>query len=165
MARELSTRLGCAHIELDAHFHQPGWTPAGLDEFRESVESATRVGTWVCCGNYRAVRDIVWSRADTVIVFDLPRRIVMARVLKRTFRRVVTREELWNGNREKLGRMLSLHDKEKSIIAWAWRQHSEYRRQHVAAMADPRWAHLRFIVLRHPRDATELIRVPQARDQ
>ena len=42
------------------------------------------------------------ERADTVVWLDLPRRVWLPRLVRRTLRRVVRREELWNGNRESL---------------------------------------------------------------
>ena len=56
---------------------------------------------WVVDGNYSAVRDLVWDRADTVVWLDLPRLVVVRRITTRSIRRVVRREELWNGNRER----------------------------------------------------------------
>ncbi len=47
-------------------------------------------------GNYAVVRDLVWSRAETVIWLDLSRARVMWQVIRRTLRRAITREELWN---------------------------------------------------------------------
>jgi hypothetical protein len=44
----------------------------------------------------------VLERADTVVWLDLPRRIWLPRLVVRTLRRALTREELWNGNRESL---------------------------------------------------------------
>ena len=64
------------------------------------------------------VRDIVWQKADTVVWFDLPYAIVLGRTIRRTVRRTITREELWNGNKEPFSNLWSLNP-EKSIIAWA----------------------------------------------
>jgi hypothetical protein len=67
-------------------------------------------------GNYRAVvPDLVWARADTVVWLDLPRRTVLRRVTWRSLRRVVRREELWNGNRETLATVLSW-DPKRSVV-------------------------------------------------
>jgi len=58
--------------------------------------------SWVIDGDYSDVRDIVWSRADTLVWLDLPFLTIFYRILWRTLRRVVTREKLWNNNVERL---------------------------------------------------------------
>ena len=58
---------------------------------------------WVVDGSYRGkLGDLVLEAADTVVWLDLPRRVWLPRLLRRTVRRIVLREELWNGNRESL---------------------------------------------------------------
>jgi adenylate kinase family enzyme len=138
--------MGTVHVELDSIFHQPGWTPLSDEEFRERVAAATERESWVVDGNYSVIRDITWSRADTVVWFDLPYLRVMARTIGRTLRRVVTREELWNGNREPLSNLWSFRP-EKSIIAWTATRHRVYRRRYRAAEIDPQWADLHFVRL------------------
>ena len=103
-------------------------------------------------GNYSVIADITWRRADTVIWFDLPYLTVMARTVRRTVRRVITREELWNGNREPLSNLWSLKP-EKSIIAWTATRHRVYRRRFRAAQIDPQWADLHFVRLRSQAQA------------
>ena len=139
-------------MELDSIFHQPGWTPLSDDEFRARVATATKPETWVVDGNYSVIRDITWGRADTVLWFDLPDRTVMARTVRRTLRRVIPREELWNGNREPLSNLWSF-DPEKSIIAWTATRHRVYRRRYRAAEIDPQWADLQFVRLRSQAEA------------
>ena len=146
--RALAERLGVVALELDGVFHQPGWTELPDAEFRRRVAELTAAdGGWVVDGNYSKVRDIVWGSADTVVWLDLPRRVVMRRVIGRTFRRAARRQELWNGNRERWANFVSINP-ENSIIAWAWSQHANYRTRYEEAMADPRWSHLRFERLR-----------------
>ena len=146
------SRVGCGHIELDAIFHQPGWTPLDDDTFRARVSEVTEPARWVVDGNYSTVRDIVWDRADTVVWFDLPYVTVMARTIRRTVRRTVTRQELWNGNKEPWSNLFSFNP-EKSIIAWSATRHGVYRRRYGDAEHDPRWAGLRFVRLRSQREA------------
>ena len=107
-------------------------------------------------GNYATVQGIVWDRADTVVWFDLPYATVMARTIRRTVRRTLTRQELWNGNREPFSNLWSLNP-EKSIIAWAATRHRVYRRRYGDAEHDPRWAWLRFVRLRSQADADGLL--------
>jgi adenylate kinase family enzyme len=156
LARSLAQTLGVPHIELDAIFHQPGWTPLDDDTFRARVGQAAEAPAWVVDGNYSTVRDIVWPRADTVVWFDLPYAVVMARTIRRTMRRVVTRQELWNGNKEPWSNLWSLKP-EKSIIAWAATRHKVYRQRYGAAEHDPRWAGLDFVRLRSQREANAFL--------
>jgi len=151
LAAALAARLGVPYVELDSIFHQPGWTELPRAEFRDRVAGLTAGDEWVIDGNYTAVRDLVWARADTVVWVDLPRRLVMRRVIGRTLRRAVLRQELWNGNREPSSNWLTL-DPKRSIIMWAWTQHSKYRVRYGEAMADPAFAHLTFVRLRSPAD-------------
>jgi adenylate kinase family enzyme len=138
--------MGAPHVELDAIFHQPGWTPLDDDTFRARVTEATMQARWVVDGNYSTVRDIVWESADAVVWLDLPYVIVMARTIRRTLWRTVTRQELWNGNREPWSNLYSF-DPEKSIIAWAATRHAVYRRRYGNAEHHPRWARLSFVRL------------------
>ena len=79
--------------------------------------------------------------------FDLPYTAVLSRTVRRTLRRTVTRQELWNGNREPFSNLWSLNP-EKSIIAWAASRHGLYRRRYSEAECDLRWGHLCFVRLR-----------------
>lgn len=143
LARELAHRLGLVHIELDALFHQPGWSPRDGDEFRADVieRMAAAANGWTICGNYKGV---TWSTtmpsADTIVWLDLPKRVVMRRVIARTVRRAITREELWNGNREPLTNFYRW-DPEMNIIRWSWTKHESYRQRYLTAAADGTWDH------------------------
>jgi len=156
VAAQLAAALGVPHVELDAIYHQPGWTPLTDEEFRARVEAATEREGWVVDGNYSVVRDIVWEKADTVVWCDLPYVTVMARTIGRTLRRTMTREELWNGNREPWSNLWSFKP-EKSIIAWTATHHGRYRRRYSEAEMSPRWADLNFVRLRTRADAEQFV--------
>jgi len=96
------------------------------------------------------------AAADTVVWFDLPRSVVMGRVIRRTLRRTITGEELWNGNREPLTNLTS-RNMEKNIIVWAWKRHAVYRERYLAAAADPAWSHLEFVRIATDRDQEALL--------
>jgi adenylate kinase family enzyme len=152
LARSLAGVLGVPHLELDSVYHQPGWVPLDDESFRTRVREATTADRWVVDGNYSTVRDIVWDRADTVVWFDLPFAVVLARTIRRTLRRTITRQELWNGNKEPWSNLWSFKP-EKSIVAWTATRHGVYRRRYGDAEHDPRWARLRFVRLRTQREA------------
>jgi adenylate kinase family enzyme len=157
MARELARLLGCPYVELDAMFHQPGWSALGDDEFRARVDAATVPPAWVVDGNYSTVRDIVWDRADTVVWLDLPFFPVMSRTIRRTVRRTVLRTPLWNGNFEPFSNLLSIKP-EKSIIVWSATRHARYHRTYGAAQADPRWDGLTFTQLRSSTQVEQFLK-------
>jgi len=143
LARQLAAKLDLTHIELDSLFHQPGWTPQDPEVFRreliDRMQDATR--GWTMCGNYKSVTwSITMPAADTIVWLDLPRPIVMRRVVRRTLRRAIRREELWNGNREPLTNFYRW-DPEKNIVRWAWTKHDSYRERYMTAIADGTWSH------------------------
>lgn len=107
-------------------------------------------------GNYSTVRDLAWTRADTVVWFDLPRRTVMCQVLLRTLRRTLTRVELWNGNREPITGLFRL-DPRESLLRWAWTRHETYHRRFSAAARDPVYAHLSFVRIGSRADGRRLL--------
>ena len=156
LAAALAEHLAVPWIELDSIFHQPGWDPLPGDEFRARVEALAAGDGWVIDGNYTAVRGLVWARADTVVWLDLPRPLVMRRIVARTLRRAARRQELWNGNREPWSNWLTL-DPERSIIMWSWTQHAKYRVRYQQAMADPALAHLSFVRLRSPAEVKAFV--------
>ena len=147
LAGQLATALAIRHLELDSVFHQPGWQPLPREEFRAAVSEFTRDGGWVTDGNYSAVRDILWGRADTVVWLDLPRSAVMRQLTRRTLRRMASGAELWNGNRERWRNLFRL-DPTESILRWAWTHDHVYRERYEGLSADPAFAHLEFIRLR-----------------
>ena len=143
-------------MELDAIFHQPGWTPLPADEFTARVAAVVSGDGWVIDGNYSVVRPLVWAHADTVVWLDFPRRTVMRRVVWRTFRRAAARAELWNGNRERW-RNLFTWDPEESVIAWSWHKFGVYRDRYASASSDPANAHLSFIRITTRADVQRLL--------
>jgi adenylate kinase family enzyme len=156
LGRELAARLAVPYAELDAIFHQPGWTPLPEEEFRRRVTAIVSGQGWVIDGNYSAVRPLVWERADTVIWLDPPRSTVMRRIIWRTIRRAAGRTELWNGNRERW-RNLFTWDEQESVISWAWHHYPIYRQRYAAAARDPRYAHLTLSRIATRADARQLI--------
>jgi adenylate kinase family enzyme len=146
LAAAIAGALGVPHLELDSVFHQPGWQPLERDVFRARVTEFIAADTWVVDGNYSAVADLVWARADTVVWLDLPRGVIMRQLLSRTLWRMITRADLWNGNTEQLRNLFRL-DPEQSILRWAWTQHRKYVERYGAAQHDPANAHITFVRL------------------
>jgi adenylate kinase family enzyme len=123
-ARALSAHYGLPHFELDALHHGPGWVKR--PEFEADVEKFSCRPTWVTEDQYhRLLGDLLWHRADTVVWLDLPRHVVMSRVVRRSVCRAVTHKELWNGNRENWREWLD----PDHPMRWAWSQFERKRAQ------------------------------------
>lgn len=120
LARRLSAAFDVPHLELDAVFHQPGWTGLPDLEFQAVVREFCAADRWVVCGKYSQVRELVLARADTVVCLDHGRLRQTVRVAWRTARRAVRREELWNGNRESWRALAVWRDPQESIVRWTW---------------------------------------------
>ncbi|SDQ26864.1 toxin [Microbacterium sp. cf332] len=133
LADRVSAHTGLPRLELDAVFWDEGWRMRDLDQARDRVRAFVRDHPqgWVADGNWTSrLGDILDpgtpGGADTVVWLDLPRRRVMRQVVGRTLRRVVRREELWHGNRERAANLLRWHP-EKNIVRWAWTNHHVVR--------------------------------------
>jgi len=152
LARALSAVLGEPHVELDALHWGPRWTPVPTNQFVTSVERAIAGPGWVIDGNYATVRERVWRRATTLIWLDLPFSIVFPRAVYRTVRRIVTREQLWAGNRESF----ALRNPDW-IPWWVLRTYWRRRRDYALLLQESQYAHLQVLALRRRGDADRLV--------
>jgi adenylate kinase family enzyme len=132
--RALAERLGVPFHELDALHHVgPNWTEATAEELRAKVEPIVATEAWVIDGAYRGkLGDLVLENADLVVWLDLPMRVWLPRLLRRTAVRIARREELWNGNRERLRDALHPHN---SVVFYALRGYRRRRRLYAAELA------------------------------
>jgi adenylate kinase family enzyme len=149
-AAQLAARLGVPHIELDAIWWGPNWTHLDAETFAAKVDAATAADAWVCDGNFSAVRPIVLERADTVVWLDLPLRTCLARMLRRTARRVRSGEELWGGNRESWREVFVGRE---ALFWWLVSQHRRKRRDYAARFGAMDPGRLRVLRFRTSADA------------
>jgi adenylate kinase family enzyme len=156
-ASTLAAARNVPHIDLDAITWQPGWVAlheSDPDEFQRRCEAAMAAEAWVSCGNY-VRRPSLLARVTHLIWLDFSRTVVMARVIRRSFRRAITHDELWpgTGNRETFVRWLD----KGHPIRWAWDTYNRRRAQHEALFASRDVAGIETFRLRHPREAQALL--------
>jgi adenylate kinase family enzyme len=138
LASRLARRLGIEHIELDALYHGPNWTHPTPEDFRATVEAIAARDAWVIDGGYiSALGDLVPRAADTVVWLDLPLASTLARLARRSLRRLALRTELWNGNRETLGGLLWQPD---SLLRWTLKRHARFRQELPPLFRTPPYA-------------------------
>jgi adenylate kinase family enzyme len=145
-ARELAERLAVPYVELDALHHGPNWSEPSAEEFRARVREAMDAAPegWVIDGNYEAkLGDTVIAAADTLVWLDLPLRLKIDRLLRRTHERIRDRVELWAGNEETWRGVLWGRD---ALLWWMLRGHFRHRRTWPRRYAgDPRFIRLRSV--------------------
>lgn len=151
LAEEIAQRLGYRHIELDSLHWEPNWDEAPIDIFRARVEQALIGDGWTIDGNYSKVRDIIWQRADTIVWLDYPLPIIFWRLGWRTFKRIVTRERLWNGNHETWRAVFG----RESLFLWVLESRPRHRREYPLKFQQLEFAHLHVVHLHSPSETEE----------
>ena len=117
LAARLAALLDLPHTEIDGLFHGPGWTPRA--EFLDDVRTLVAGERWVTEWQYRTARPLLLERAELLVWLDLPPRVRMTQVVRRTMRRRRRRTVLWNGNVEPPLRTFWIDV--DHIVRWAWR--------------------------------------------
>jgi adenylate kinase family enzyme len=131
MAARIAELLAVPHVEIDALFHGPDWEPR--PSFVEDVRRFSAEPRWVTEWQYDAVRAHLAARADLLVWLDLPRRVVMRQVVRRTLQRRIRQERLFNGNIEPPLR--TFFTDPEHIVRWAWSTHHGTRSR-VRALLD-----------------------------
>jgi adenylate kinase family enzyme len=159
VSRRLAEKLGVPHVELDSLHHDAGWqeAPAGVLQARVRAALDAAPDGWVVDGNYQSkLGSLVLERADTAVHLDPELLPTFGRALRRTVGRTITREELWNGNREKL-RFLFTRD---WIPWWVLRTHRHYAREIAERVAEQ--PHLAVVRLRSDDEVESWLQSIQA---
>lgn len=120
--------------------------------FRSRVAAVVAGDEWVVEGGYSVVRDLVWSRADTVVWLDYPLTLTLRRLLRRIIARIRDKAELWPGteNRETIRNAFFARD---PLLWFAIRTHRGRRRRIEKMIARPEYAHLTVHRFREPPEA------------
>src|SRR5215216_500132 len=128
LGKRLASLIGGSFVEVDAIQHKAQWTKASEEEIRTAIHGALAgKTTWVIDGTCeREVGDFISSGADVIVWLDLPLAIKLRRLFLRSWRRVRTREVLWNGNVETWRDVFVGRD---SVVAHPLRTHFRHRRR------------------------------------
>ena len=84
LARRLSRRLDLPLIELDKLAQTPVTDTGDQNQaFVKAVVAAVHQDRWIMDGHYRQIRQLVWDRADLVILLDYPLLVIIGQLLRR----------------------------------------------------------------------------------
>lgn len=148
LARKAAVALSAAYVELDSIWWQAGWVQLEPATFRVELQKRlTSLPRWVADGNYiDEVASEMWPLADALVWIDLRRWTAFRRAVLRSTRRVLTRQELWNGNRESLN-VLS----PRSLLR-LWYRWPSYGDRISEMLRSIEGGHLEVVRLQRPRD-------------
>ena len=132
LAAGIGQLLDLPYTEMDALYHGPHWTPRA--SFLDEVEALVAGERWVTEWQYSSARPLLAARADLLVWLDLPYPLVLWRVVRRTLRRRLRREVLWNGNRE--GPLRTFFTDPEHVVRWSWRSRHVYDAQVPALGAE-----------------------------
>lgn len=151
LAVALGESLGLPVVLIDEVCWEPGWVQPPRDELDRRVLPLLDRERYIVDSVYGLHNAYALARVDVVVALDYPRPISLARLLRRTWHRVRTREAVCNGNVETIGRVTS----SDSIIAWhfrSWRsKRARMRTWHRNPLQPP------VLLLRRPSDADALL--------
>jgi adenylate kinase family enzyme len=149
LARTLAERLAIGFHEMDAlAITGPGWQDN--PRLYEEVARISSGASWIFDSfGHPDVRDLLWTRADTVVWLDYSRPVVMRRVLRRSLARTLFRRRIFGGNIETAGSWFSADHPAR----WAWSQYANRRADIADRCADLRFAPLDVVHLPTPRAA------------
>jgi len=153
-ARRLARALGAPHIELDALYWLPDWTPRDESQFRSLVCAALAGERWVIDGNYGRLQDLIFGRATTLIWLNYSFPRVLFRGLTRTIRRVLTGEAVYAENRESFRRAFLSQD---SILWWLITTHHRRRKRYRRIFAEATYPDVEKLEFRRPSMAEEYL--------
>lgn len=150
LAAQLALKFDYPHIELDALYWGPNWTPIGGEKLRSAMTEALVGNAWVVDGNYRSAREVIWPRVQWVVWLDYPLYVIIWQLLKRSTRRLLTREELWEArNRESFfGQFIDAD----ALFPYAIKTHRRRRQSYETLLQQPEFDHIQFVRLRFPRE-------------
>lgn len=150
-AERIAARAGLPVFLADGFCWEPGWTAVPEELQRERFATAVAGDGWVLDTVYSTSLEFVVPRAELIVALDYPRWLSLQRLVRRSVRRAITREQICNGNIETWRGLVA----KDSILRWHFRSFARKRRrirQWAAAIDGPR-----VLLMRWPRDLDRFI--------
>ncbi len=153
LANQLSQKYGLEHVELDAELFLEGWKARKKSVFRKRVMKKVFTlqkerKSWIMCGNYRVIIPRLSRDLDLIIWLDYSFYLIFWRLLKRTFRRLLSQEKCCGDNQESWRQQFYSR---KSIFLWMFKTFLKNKIRYSRLMQKETYKH-KVVRLRSPKE-------------
>lgn len=157
LAAQLSTALNIPHIETDSLYWEENWTESTDEDFVKKLANAVNEAgeSWIVDGNYSLSRALVWPKADTVIWLDYPLWLIYWRLFRRSLKRVISREKLWNNNQESFYSQFLASD---SLFIQAAKTYQRRKERYSAIIENNEYPHIQFHHFQKPSETETFLK-------
>jgi adenylate kinase family enzyme len=156
LAARIGEILDVPFTELDSLHHGASWVPRS--EFMDDVRRLAASDAWVTEWQYPEARPVLRARADMIVFLLLSRRVSFGRLVRRTLRRRIRREVLWNENVEPPLR--TIFTDRDHILRWHRRSFASNRTRHAATVKDLPSSDIAVVELRTQRQVEQWLAGP-----
>ncbi|WP_207696118.1 hypothetical protein [Enterococcus sp. DIV0212c] len=128
LAKNLSIRTGLPYFSLDEFYWKPNWKKNYKNEFKKKIREILYSKSWIMDGMYpELLSEISQSNIKDIIIIYLKIKKITSlfRIVKRTFFRVVTKEEVCNGNVESFKNLIG----DSGIIPYAFKSYDKTKKK------------------------------------
>lgn len=102
LSKLIREKLDIPYYELDQYFWELDWVKKDKVLFINDVSKICGTNKWIIDGQYPQALNVIIKNIDTFIWLDINLFTVLYRVFRRSLKRLITQEVLWNGNKEKI---------------------------------------------------------------
>lgn len=146
-SRELGRVTGIPVFHLDREYWRSGWQETPKEDWERRVGELLAGEDWIMDGNFGGTREMRMRAADTIIFLDLPRRVCLYRILKRTVKYYgKSRPDMTEGCNERF---------DLEFIGWVWSYKHRSRKRLLGELESIR--DKRVIILRNQRQVGEFL--------
>ncbi len=126
--KSISEKSNIPYFDLDDFYWLPNWVEKADDVFLEDIKNEILSNDkWIVGGGYTSlVKELLWTKADTIIWLDYSLPLILSRFFKRTFRRIVYKEACCNGNYETFYSSFIAKD---NLFFWILRHYKSRKRK------------------------------------
>lgn len=140
-------------IDIDELHWKPNWqsTPSAqlIPKIEKEIWGEPR---WIISGNYRETMPTTMPQATCVIWLDYPLTLLLRRMLKRTIIRVITQQEICNGNKETIK---GTFFEKNNLFSYTIRTYPKRKQQFPQIIKT--YPHLKFIQIKSPKQLEKFI--------